>query len=501
KGAPNSCPVYSPWPGGAGWSNASLPGAFGGNLSGLAYEPSGSAARGTLWAVRNGPGTLYRLSWNGSAWVPSGGDWAAGRPLRYEDGTGDPDAEGVTFAGSPAAGIYVATERNNAAGAVSRPSILRFDPAQAGAQLNATHEWALAADLPALGPNLGLEGIAWVPDAFLLAAGFFDESRGGPYDPANYPNHGGGLFFVGVEANGFIYAYALDHAAETFTRVATIDSGFPMVAEVVFDPALGRLWAVCDDVCQGRTHLLAIDAAGRFAIDQRFERPAGTPNLANEGFTVAAASECIAGSKPVYWADDGEAGGISIRAGTLDCTAETTPPVAAPVAAPAPNGAGWNTADVTITWNWSDEGSGIDPANCTAASTATGEGVITLSADCADLAGNVGSSSFTVRIDRTPPQVAVTGVANGAVYTLGYDVPIAGCATTDALSGVAVQAALTVSGPGPGTVTATCSGAVDVAGNAAPAVSVTYTVLTPLQGLQAALQQYLANHPQLNSCL
>jgi uncharacterized repeat protein (TIGR02543 family) len=72
-------------------------------------------------------------------------------------------------------------------------------------------------------------------------------------------------------------------------------------------------------------------------------------------------------------------------------------------------------------------------------------------------------------------------VTNGAIYALGY-VPQAGCDTTDALSGVAANATLTVSGPagGLGTFTATCSGAVDFAGNTAPSVSVTYQVNPPV---------------------
>ncbi len=81
--------------------------------------------------------------------------------------------------------------------------------------------------------------------------------------------------------------------------------------------------------------------------------------------------------------------------------------------------------------------------------------------------------------DKTPPVVTVTGVTNGATYPLGA-VPTAGCSTTDAISGVATPATLTLTGgvpPGVGTFTATCSGAVDVAGNpqAAP-VTATYTV-------------------------
>ncbi len=80
--------------------------------------------------------------------------------------------------------------------------------------------------------------------------------------------------------------------------------------------------------------------------------------------------------------------------------------------------------------------------------------------------------------DTTPPVTTVTGVANGAVYTLGA-VPTAGCTTTDSGSGVAVNATLSTSGGtsnGVGTFTATCSGAADNAGNLAAPVSVSYSV-------------------------
>jgi hypothetical protein len=55
-------------------------------------------------------------------------------------------------------------------------------------------------------------------------------------------------------------------------------------------------------------------------IAQRFERPAGMPNLNNEGFTVAPLAECVGGRRPALWADDSETGGIAIRRGTVTCT-------------------------------------------------------------------------------------------------------------------------------------------------------------------------------------
>lgn len=97
---------------------------------------------------------------------------------------------------------------------------------------------------------------------------------GGPtyaYNPANYPNHGTGLFFVGLEANGTVYAYALNHATGGVTRVV--------------------------------------------------DRPAGMANLNNEGFATAPLAECVANYRPSFWADDAQTSGHAVRRGTVTCSA------------------------------------------------------------------------------------------------------------------------------------------------------------------------------------
>jgi len=328
KGTRNRCPgdiVYETWPGSESVTTVDLANTFGSNMSGLSLQPVNSVSTGVLWAVKNGPGTLYRLAWANGVWTPnSSRTWRGGKALRYPDGTGDVDAEGVVVRGSWA---YVAAERNNAASGVSRNSILRYNVATAvGTTLNAAREWELTADLPTVGANQGLEGITFVPDAYLVANGFFDENKGRAYSPADYPNHEGGLFFVAVEGNGMIYAYALDHVGGGFTRVASFAGGFAGAMDVTFDAELGQLWVVCDDTCQGRTTIHRIDTQagsptqGRFVIATRFERPVGMPNTNNEGFTFAPLRGCVGGTRTVIWADDNQLGGFALRQGTLTCT-------------------------------------------------------------------------------------------------------------------------------------------------------------------------------------
>jgi uncharacterized protein YjbI with pentapeptide repeats len=155
----------------------------------------------------------------------------------------------------------------------------------------------------------------------------------------------------------------------------------------------------------------------------------------------------------------------------------------APTASPAvttgtPGADGWYTSAVTVSWNWTGNGT-IIPADCPAtSSTGTGNGAISLSASCADEAGQVGHATYSVKVDTTQPVVSVTGVRSGARYLLGK-VPAAGCQTTDTVSGVAARATVTVATTGHngvGRFTATCAGAVSVASNRAAAKSVGYIV-------------------------
>lgn len=438
KGALNSCAgdiVAAAWPGGSTVTTVDPQNTFTSNLSGLMYEPSGTSTAGTIWAVKNGPGTLYKLTKAGSTWAPAAGEWAAGKALTYPSGTGDVDAEGVTFTGAgPSAGLYVASERDNNDNSVSRPAILRFDPSGAG-PLVATRDWNLTADLPGLGANLGLEAISWVPDSFLTARGFRTDA-GATYDPAAYPGHGDGLFLVGVEATGRVYAYALDQSSNSYTRVASFASGFPSVMELYVEPETQKLWVVCDDTCQGRSAKFDVTSAGVFAADAYYERPTGMANLNNEGFTLAPRAECVGGTKPAFWSDDSSTGGYALREGTVTCTPRgaqevvitSTPPsglvVGQTYALTATGGASGNPVTFTTT----------SPAVCsvsgaTVALLAPGTCVLTATqAGSADhLADSVGQSltvaraATTLALEATPSALVarVAVVAPGVAPIVG----------------------------------------------------------------------------------
>jgi hypothetical protein len=331
KGAAHSCPpalVTQPWPGSQSVTTVDQANVLGADVSGLDYEGSGTSSPGVLWAVDNGNGLLLRLLWDGSQWVrdPANG-WSTGKTLSYPGGIGRPDAEGVTLtdAGS-AGGVYVSSERDSTNSGVSRPSVLRYDVSGAGTTLTATQEWNLTPDLPVVGPNGGAESVEWVPDGYLVGSGFVDQTTGAAYNPATYANHGSGLFFVGIEANGIVYAYALDQTSSNFTRVATFASGFPTFGALHWESATNQLWVVCDDNCAGRSRVFEVDTQpgatnGSFVAVTDYARPTGMGNFNNEGFTITPDIECVGGSKPVFWADDGNDGGHALRAGTIPCSA------------------------------------------------------------------------------------------------------------------------------------------------------------------------------------
>lgn len=107
------------------------------------------------------------------------------------------------------------------------------------------------------------------------------------------------------------------------------------------------------------------------------------------------------------------------------------------------------------------------------------------------MAGNASAPSnvVTVKIDKTAPVVNVVGVADKGSYVLG-NVPTASCTTTDALSGVATNAHVQITGGTPSgedSFTATCSGATDNAGSTAAPVSATYSVNYTFSGFMASV--------------
>lgn len=294
--------------------------AFPNNLSALSYEPAQGATPARLWAVQNEPPTLFRLLWDGTSWKsdPAEG-WTRGKGLRFPNGGGRPDTEGVTLLPSAAGArfVYMASERDTDS-AAGRQSVLRFDVSASGTTLTATHEWNLTSAIPATGLNMGLEAIAFVPDG--AAAGLFDESRARGYEPATYGEHGGGLFLVGAEAAGMIHAFVLDHQSGAATRVASAESGLPGVMALEFDGDSGYLWAHCDDACGNRTTVLELDqGSSRFVVRRELAPPAGTQNFGHEGLTIVPDAECSGGRKSIFWAEDMATDGRAIRRGTVPC--------------------------------------------------------------------------------------------------------------------------------------------------------------------------------------
>jgi len=322
-GAPHSV-TREAWPGPPDVSAVDSPGVFGTNLSGLAAGTEDDVI--VLWAVRNSPSRLYRVVEDGERWrSDTAGGWSEGRQLRFPDGSGAPDAEGVTLTTGSAAGVYVASERDNDLGDLSRNSVLRFDVHAGSGLLTATHEWRLNQLLPAVHPNRGIEAITWIPDEDLVAAGFRDASRGALYDPARYPDHGGGLFIVGLEANGALYVLALDHRTQQAALVATVRTGRPAVMGLDYDGSTRELWASCDESCGGGIDVLTVDtvaasaSVGAFIRTRAYAAPAGRPSSNHEGFALAPMATCADGLRDVFWADDNALGGHALRRGRIAC--------------------------------------------------------------------------------------------------------------------------------------------------------------------------------------
>jgi hypothetical protein len=161
------------------------------------------------------------------------------------------------------------------------------------------------------------------------------------------------------------------------------------------------------------------------------------------------------------------AGGTSSQSVTIK--RDATPPTISGVAAPAPNAAGWNNTDVTVSFTCGDSMSGV--ASCGPDQTLSGEGSgQSATGTAVDNAGNSASTTVSgINIDKTPPILsgsrAPLANANGWNST---DVTVS-FSCSDTLSGVdtAPLSPQVVSSEGTGqSRSATCT---DTAGNSASA--------------------------------
>ena len=149
-------------------------------------------------------------------------------------------------------------------------------------------------------------------------------------------------------------------------------------------------------------------SASFFAVD----KPGCGPS------SLVARGACTTYGGPFTIADEGthrisffskSQGGVFEDLKTVEAFIDKTPPSIAGVQAPAPNGAGWNNTEVTVSFDCSDALSGL--AGCLpAAYTLEGDGVgQVVNGDATDLAGNTATATVTgINIDRTPPTIGVS---------------------------------------------------------------------------------------------
>lgn len=346
KGAANACggPIdptdpgheVVAWPGSEQVTVVDEAAMFLSDSSGLDTQQTADGV--VLWAVDNGTGTFWKLDASADGGVAFADGWSDGKRVRFQrdaanPASAGPDAEGITAADDGR--VYIASERDNANKGVNQNTILAVDPEAAGPDVVAAQEWDLTASLPQVAANTGLEAVEWVADAALT--GLVDAKTGTAYDPADYPGHGGGLFFLAVEDDGMVYAYALN-ADGSYAQVAAIDPGLGGVMALDYDTVLGTLWAVCDNGCEGEAARITLTGADPEIV--HVARPAGMPNLNSEGFATAPASLSTASpavalssaspaaspttTRPVWWFADGEQP-AALRTGTLPGAVPTDP--------------------------------------------------------------------------------------------------------------------------------------------------------------------------------
>lgn len=264
----------------------------------LGRDISGLVAVGAdeMLAVRDAPGELVSLERTDGRWGISG----PSRALLYPDGSGSPDAEGVTI--SPDGTVYVVAERDNSAPAESRNSVLAYRIGGTG-PLVAEQEWSLDELLGPAAVNRSLEAVAWLPRDVALD---------------DLAAEADALLAVGLEDHDEVHLLALGD--ETAQLVGSLPTGLGGAMALEWHSESRELWALCHGGCGSRLAVLNV-VDGELKADRSWEIPA-PPGSDLEG--LALPPSCEAGVTTVRWSDEDAADGHALLEATIACGSDRT---------------------------------------------------------------------------------------------------------------------------------------------------------------------------------
>ncbi|MGE5548948.1 MAG: OmpL47-type beta-barrel domain-containing protein, partial [Bacteroidota bacterium] len=293
----------------------------------------------------------------------------------------------------------------------------------------------LAVDVTA--PSLDLTEVTLMPDGALTAAatagdnlsgvvkvvfaakGETIEDTGAPYEAAwNTSSWNEGVYPVTAQA----YDRA-GNASAIAQQTITIDRTAPVT---VHDYAHDGQWFNAPVVIQlTSTDNLSGVSATNYRIDGGETQTGTVFSFSAEGTHTVE-----------YWAVDNAGNAEPVK--TITIKLDMTAPTIETVVIPAPNGHGWHNVDPTVSFNAADGLSGLDTV--TPETTVTTEGAAQNIAGMAvDLAGNSASTSVSINLDKTPPQIGNLQPADGS--WINEPRPVISADLADAIAGIDIASA------------------------------------------------------------
>ena len=233
----------------------------------------------------------------------------------------------------------------------------------------------------------------------------------------NYTPAGG---FVGTDS----FSYTItDVASATATANVTVTVAPPPNVPPVAEDDTATTWEAVSVTIE----VLANDTDGDsdpLSVTDITQPANGTTTLNPDDTVTFAPNAGFAGADSfTYTISDGQGGADS---GTVSISVNDDPisPTITATVSPEPNPEGWNNEDVTVTFECTDDESGVD--TCPDPVVVTTEGESEVNVTVTDRAGNEESVTVPVRLDKTAPGISIVGPSAGR---RGQGLTVSGTAT------------------------------------------------------------------------